>query len=168
MLLRLRVCALLQSETFFREHPADDDDAPDDVKALPVVTNSSGDSVRHQFVQRIVKDHPIWRDRNCWEEMFYRSVREAVAKLHTPGSSTGDVGESTLDGSIGTMPAPGTKEWEYMYEQIIFGNLGSYALNMRTFDLPAEQAKEIVSRLAVGNELRPEMLEMLFANAEAE
>lgn len=162
---------MIMSETFFREHPAGGEAKEGEDG---VVRNAKGKLVRREFVQGLVKLHPIWRDSNCWEEMFYRSVREAVQKLHTPHSQArADGGEADGAGGMpgpdaSSMPAPGSREWEYMYQQMVFGNLGSYMLNMRTFELPHEDVVRIVKRLGKGNGLPEDMLSVLFRNADGE
>lgn len=81
---------------------------------------------------------------------------------------------------------PGSPEWEYQYRNIVFGQLGSYALNMKasalkcydvafdedcacnypgvqTFGLPPEKVSRIVTHLAVGNRLPRDMLQVTYA-----
>ena len=55
---------------------------------------------------------------------------------------------------------PGSSEWEYTYQQMVFGQLGSFALNMRSFGLAPMKVTRIVSHLAVGNRLPAEMLQV--------
>lgn len=62
---------------------------------------------------------------------------------------------------------PKSEEWLYTYRQIVFGQLASFALNMRSFALPPDDCNRIVKRLADGNGLPGEMLQTLFINADA-
>ena len=47
-----------------------------------------------------------------------------------------------------------------MYQQMVFGQLGSYALNMRSFGVPKSKVDLLVRQLAVGNGLSEEMLQV--------
>ncbi len=58
-------------------------------------------------------------------------------------------------------------EWQYMYQQMVFGQLGSYALNMRSFGVPKSKVDTLVRQLAVGNGLSTDMLQVLLANSDA-
>lgn len=46
------------------------------------------------------------------------------------------------------------------YQQILFGQLGSYAMNMRCFGMPRADERRVVRRLAEGNGLPEEMLQV--------
>ncbi len=60
-----------------------------------------------------------------------------------------------------------SEEFRYQYQQIVFGQLASYALNMRSFALPPATMHSLVRRLAIGNGLSDELLQTLIANADA-
>ncbi|KAA0153358.1 hypothetical protein FNF29_03175 [Cafeteria roenbergensis] len=61
---------------------------------------------------------------------------------------------------------PGSREWSYAYRQALFGQLGSYAMNMRAFGMPEEQATLVVARIARGNGLPAEMLQALLVSMD--
>lgn len=56
----------------------------------------------------------------------------------------------------------------YMYQQIVFGQLGSYAMNMRAFGMPHERERQLVQRLGEGNGLPEQTMQVLFANASTQ
>ena len=47
-----------------------------------------------------------------------------------------------------------------MYQQMVFGQLGSYALNMRSFGVPKAKVDTLVRQLAEGNGLSSDMLQV--------
>ena len=55
-----------------------------------------------------------------------------------------------------------------MYQQIVFGQLGSYAMNMRAFGMPHERERQLVQRLGEGNGLPEQTMQVLFANASTQ
>jgi hypothetical protein len=90
-----------------------------------------------------------------------RSVREEVAKLcMDPTGASGDFNPNSA-------VQPGSIEWAYTYKQMVFGQLGSYALNMRSFGLPPEKVNRIVTHLAVGNGLPQDMLQTMLVTSLA-
>lgn len=62
---------------------------------------------------------------------------------------------------------PGSEDWGYTYLQILFGNLGSYGMNMINFGMPLNVAKRTVRRLALGNRIPTSMLSDIIENMES-
>ena len=86
---------MLQSETFYKH--LDIAGSTDKGGSEPGVEESMSPSRRgtdaaHEFVQRHITGHSIWQNPQFWEEAFYRSVREEVAKLCV--DPTGNSGSS--------------------------------------------------------------------------
>ena len=132
-----------------------------------------------QFIQTALVGHKMWRNLSFWEEAFYRSIRDEVRKAYgrqlaagnAPAAGGGD--GATTDASrapAAVVPdalRPDSREWQYMYQQIVFGQLGSYAMNMRAFGVQDAAVDRVVRRLGHGNGLPEEYLQVLFSNAAA-
>lgn len=138
-----------------------------------------------QFIQTALVGHKMWRNLSFWEEAFYRSIRDEVRKAYgrqlasasPSGGGAGD-GNGGTDGHRQSPPSPpqpvvpetlrpDSREWQYMYQQIVFGQLGSYAMNMRAFGVQDAAVDRVVRRLGHGNGLPEEYLQVLFSNAAA-
>ena len=69
-----------------------------------------------EYVETKVKMHPIWHNEHFWEEAFYMSTREEMAKhFSRRGSVSGAAGGTDT------------------YQLVCFGQLGSYSLSMINF-----------------------------------
>jgi hypothetical protein len=53
-----------------------------------------------------------------------------------------------------------SSEWKYRYQQMVFGQLASYALNMKSFGMPPAKVSRLVRQLAIGNGLPSDMLDV--------
>lgn len=145
---------MIMSETFYRPQP--------ELNADASAEGSSGPA--RQFIQTALVGHKMWRSLSFWEEAFYRSIREEVKKTY--GRQLAASGGA--DGAVPVALQPGSREWQYMYQQIVFGQLGSYAMNMRAFGVAEEAVDRVVQRLGHGNGLSEDYLQVLFSNAEAQ
>eukprot|EP01138_Halocafeteria_seosinensis_P014704 gb/GECG01015010.1/.p1 GENE.gb/GECG01015010.1/~~gb/GECG01015010.1/.p1 ORF type:complete len:1040 (+),score=163.19 gb/GECG01015010.1/:1-3120(+) len=151
---------------------------------------------RRRYIQEGVKAHPIWLRQQFWEEAFYRSVREDAEKVFNRHAATATTlwgtnvgandsddestegrsakkseqhseGESSSREYSVPQIMPGSEDWGYTYLQILFGNLGSYAMNMVNFGMPLQEAKRTVRRLAKGNHLPASMLNDVLENMDS-
>jgi len=143
----------VQSQTFFKT-----------IQVAAVDGDGGAGNNTRQFVQSSLVGHKMWRSLSFWEQAFYRSVREAVHKAYGRQLAASD-DASIAAGNVPVALRPDSTEWLYMYQQIVFGQLGSYAMNMRAFGVPADQVNRVVRRLGQGNGLSSQLMEVCGCSA---
>ena len=110
--------------------------------------SSSPATWRRKYLQAGVLRHRIWRDMGFWEEAFLLSVREAVQGTcaHLAESAAGGGGERAAEGGM-------SSEAAYLYKQIVFGQLGSWLLNLVNFRVPLRTITKFMTRMSIANGL---------------
>ena len=84
-----------------------------------------------------------------WEEAILLSVREEVKK------------------TLNRMQKPGQKEFNVAYQNICFGQLGSFALNMHNFGVSQEETEDFIYKMCLVIHLPDQMREMLLENSRS-
>lgn len=94
---------------------------------------------------------------------------DSSAPVHSEAAGGEDAHETPPAASLidQLQSMPGDSEWQYSYQQAVFGQLGSYAMNMQTFKLPSATVRKLVRRLTVGNNLPKEMHAILLNMASS-
>ena len=99
-----------------------------------------------------------------WEEAFLLSVREAVqgtcAHLGESPAATRGSGERAAGGGK-------PSEASYLYKQIVFGQLGSWLLNLVNFRVPLRTITKFITRMSIANGLGMEERLALLAKLDA-
>jgi tetratricopeptide (TPR) repeat protein len=138
---------MIMSETFFRfrKHTAGKS------KGGEKIEKSNTREMGREYLQESIKNHRIWENPHFWEEAFFLSVREEVVK-HL---------KQVHDGSV-------NKESNFaeFYKNILFGQLGSYALNMLNFGVTLEVTLSFIRKLCVVNRIGDDKRMMLIENAK--
>jgi tetratricopeptide (TPR) repeat protein len=181
---------MIMSQTFYAMQGLDQVssgvDVPDEL------SDAGGDgSDGKVFASDWLRGHEAWLRQSFWEEAFYRSVREEIERPFAPflrGGETGAFMERLVlsssraasgrdsaaavpespSASAPSAPAfqPGSTEWTYSYRQALFGQLGSYAMNMIAFGMDRSEAARVVTRLARGNGVPADMVQALLVTLE--
>lgn len=176
---------MVMAETFYQCQPAVDDTA---AGASDAVSTGSSKPPTKQFLQALLKHHPLWRSSSFWEETYYTSVFDAVrastaAAANSNGGGNGGVSgqrssaasdayhaddASSSSSAVSSLPAyrPGSKDWGYSYTQTLFSNLAAVAMNMITFGMHPDHVVRTVTSLARGNGLPAEMIQALHATVK--
>ena len=105
-----------------------------------------------EYLQTHIRQHEIWHNPHFWEEAFFMSCREEVRK-HMERASE--------------LAAQKPEEFQRVYVNICFGQLGSYALNMINFGVSIEMTRLFVEKMASVNNLNQDQKQMLIENANA-
>ncbi len=138
---------MIMSETFFRfrQH------TPGKANSGEISQENNTREMGREYLQESIKNHRIWENPHFWEEAFFLSVREEVVK-HL---------KQVHDGSV-------NKESNFaeFYKNILFGQLGSYALNMLNFGVALEVTLSFIRKLCVVNRIGDEKRMMLIENAK--
>lgn len=99
------------------------------------------------------------------------SLRSSTRACSRLGRMSGDTrtlrraGAERVASHIACVPVSCVCSGACRYQQILFGQLGSYAMNMRCFGMPRADERRVVRRLAEGNGLPDEMLQVCAAAA---
>eukprot|EP00949_MAST-11_sp_MAST-11-sp1_P000765 g765.t1 len=101
------------------------------------------------YMQVRIKEHPIWSNLHFWEEALLLAAREEV--------------EKTLE----RMERPSEADFNVAYQNICFGQLGSYALNLQNFGVSQHDTEEFIKKMSFLLHLKPQMLSMLIENSRA-
>ena len=136
---------MIMSETFFRFKHLPDSDQTDNGAGPKSREN------RREYLQESIKHHRIWQNLHFWEEAFFLSVREEVVK-HLKQVQEGSVSKETNFGEF--------------YRNILFGQLGSYALNMLNFGVALDVTLSFIRKLCIVNRIGEEKRKMLIENAK--
>jgi hypothetical protein len=197
---------MVMAETFFRPAAAAAAAATSTAAAVAVAAGPDGGAGRggddsddeasshrrpsrppKEFLQAVVKRHPIWKSEAFWSEVFYQSTYDALRAACNPyaaggsklsplsgGGGAGGGGGDDDGGGQGSPPPspsesmpsapsfrPGTADWNYGYTQTIFSQLAAVAMNMITFGMPAPHVVRTITGLARGNGLPNEMTQAL-------
>jgi|EP00945_MAST-04E_sp_MAST-4E-sp1_P008441 tetratricopeptide (TPR) repeat protein len=139
---------MIMSETFFRfvNSPGNERDAAD-----PKDGNEEIREETREYLQESIKSHRIWHNQHFWEEAFFLSVREEVVK-HKWQLEEKQVSHES--------------DFMRFYKNIIFGQLGSYALNMLNFGVELQATLKFIHKLCRVNKIEPEKNNMLIENAK--
>ena len=144
---------MIMSQTFFKaqqhEKKSTVSKGSDDDEENEEGTEEDDDDTEKEFVQWTISGHPIWKDLLFWEEAFLHIVREEVEKNHTSFVSRGS-DRSKL-----------REEANYHYKQIVFGQLGSIAVNMISFGMSMDMTKAFILKMCVANGLSEEEMQAL-------
>eukprot|EP00939_MAST-03C_sp_MAST-3C-sp1_P001256 g1256.t1 len=114
-----------------------------------------------EFVERTISSHPLFKDILFWESAFLHIVSEEVERNHesfltrSASSSTGDK-KAML------------KTAEYHYKQIVFGQLGSISISMRSFGMSLGATKAFIQKMCVAHGLNDEEMESLVGITRAQ
>ena len=137
---------MIMSETFFRSVKPDAFSLVDGVQPGQASRETS-----REYLQGSIKEHRIWQNPHFWEEAFFLSVREEVVK-HMRQVEEGSVSRESDFGRF--------------YKNIVFGQLGSYALNMLNFGVGVEATTNFINKLCHVNKMEEEKNTMLLENAK--
>lgn len=143
---------MIMSQTFFRA-PSSRRTVDDAALKKNKDEGTASDSSK-EFVQWTIAGHPIWKDPLFWEEAFLHIVREEVEKNHSSFVSKGSTGD-----------AKRLEEAEYHYKQIVFGQLGSIAVNMISFGMALSATRAFIMKMCVANDLSEDEMKALISIA---
>ena len=137
---------MIMSETFFRSVKPDEFSLVDGGQPDKASRETS-----REYLQGSIKEHRIWQNPHFWEEAFFLSVREEVVK-HMRQVEEGSVSRES--------------DFRRFYKNIIFGQLGSYSLNMLNFGVGVEATTNFINKLCHVNKIEEEKNAMLLENAK--
>lgn len=107
-----------------------------------------------QYLQELIKDHPIWKDPRFWEGAFFDSLAEARVQQGLWDSKWKDLPEELQAESI-------VRE-----ENIVFGQLGSFAFNMLNMDNDLDMARQFVRKMCMIHTVNEYYVRLLLENVE--
>ena len=146
---------MIMSETFFRFKDNNNENGARSTNDQRNSSSSSSSSAtrenRREYLQESIKNHRIWQNPHFWEEAFFLSVREEVVK-HLKQVHEGSVNKES--------------NFSEFYKNILFGQLGSYALNMLNFGVTLEVTLSFIHKLCIVNRIGEEKRMMLTENAK--
>jgi len=110
----------------------------------------------------------VFTDRLVHSSSRAATGRQRLATAEAPAelAAGAPTAPAAPDAPLSPPFRPGSREWSYAYRQALFGQLGSYAMNMTAFGMPEERAAQVVARLARGNGLPAEMLQALLVSMD--
>jgi hypothetical protein len=138
---------MIMSQTFFKAQQHEETTITS--KGSDEEKEEEEEDHKKEFVQWTISNHPIWKDLLFWEEAFLHIVREEVEKNHTSFVSRGSDRRKSKE------------EANYHYKQIVFGQLGSIAVNMISFGMSMNMTKAFILKMCVANGLSEEEMQAL-------
>ncbi|KAL0478688.1 hypothetical protein AKO1_008317 [Acrasis kona] len=108
-----------------------------------------------EYLQGYLKDEPLWKDMRFWEAAFFDALSYERKRSQFPKR----------------------KKWKHMnksaredatiqHENMAFGMLGTFALNMLSMGMAPEQCKIFIQKMCLINSLKQEYSDMLLCNIE--
>tara|TARA_B110000208_G_scaffold19328_1_gene23801 strand:- start:122 stop:721 length:600 start_codon:yes stop_codon:yes gene_type:complete len=166
---------MIMSDTFFMVTAAEKEEAAEaEAEAEAEAKKEGADQLsvalddaakaRRKYLQAGILTHRIWHDMGFWEEAFLLSVREAVQGTcaHLKQSP-----RDKADGAAAAAVREMSAEAAYLYKQIIFGQLGSWLLNLVNFRVSLPTIKRFMTRMSIANGLGIEERLALLAKLDA-
>jgi len=101
------------------------------------------------FLQSRIKNHPIWKEIRFWEESFFDSLNQKTKKDKRSLRSLFWHSDTEQAEALNTQ------------KNVVFSCLGTYAHNMREFDMDRESAINFVKKMSSINELDEDQIDML-------
>ena len=144
---------MIMSETFYRNRKvitgSTVDAGTDESRRAALAADGRTDT--REYLQTHIRQHEIWHNPHFWEEAFFMSCREEVRK-HMERASE--------------IASQDPAEFQRVYVNICFGQLGSYALNMINFGVSIDMTCTFIHKMCGVNNLTKEQRLMLIENAK--
>lgn len=107
-----------------------------------------------QYLQELIKDHPIWKDPRYWEGAFFDSLAETRMQ------------QGLWDSKWKDLPEEQQAESLVREENIVFGQLGSFAFNMLNMGNDLEMARQFVRKMCMIHTLNESYVRLLLEHLE--
>ncbi|KAK0060847.1 protein IWS1 isoform X2 [Biomphalaria pfeifferi] len=120
-------------------------------QGLMRATPSSHGETEKVFLYTYMRDQPIWQSLRFWNAAFFDAVQCERSRRPMPTNTDGN--ETVTD----------DKQFQ---ENITFGQLGTFACNMRSFGLSKELCLEFLRKQSTIANLRKDQVKLLRDNIE--